>query len=100
MTDLARGRQEETGSAILRNDTCSSRCLPPVRFTMKFTFEKEWLLKIICGRSAIIRANSPIRQSMRNLVLFFVLAAAVFAQALPPGVRKGSSIEGITEYTF
>jgi zinc protease len=32
--------------------------------------------------------------------MLFVLAAAAFAQALPPGVQKGSSIEGITEYTF
>src|SRR5437870_2409838 len=28
------------------------------------------------------------------------LAAAAFAQALPPGVSKGDSVEGITEYAY
>src|SRR5205085_8061513 len=40
----------------------------------------------------------PRRQCMRILVSCFVRAIAVFAQASPPGVQKGSSIEGITEY--
>jgi zinc protease len=29
-----------------------------------------------------------------------ILAAATFAQTLPPGVQKGASIEGITEYAY
>src|SRR5947208_7000515 len=37
---------------------------------------------------------------MRVCVLLLALAVAVFGQAMPPGVQKGSSIEGITEYTF
>src|SRR5690242_13397255 len=37
---------------------------------------------------------------MRLFVLCVVLAVVAFAQALPPGVQKGASIEGITEYTF
>src|SRR5436853_4667354 len=37
---------------------------------------------------------------MRFFALCVVLAVAAFAQALPPGVQKGASIEGITEYTF
>src|SRR4051812_15355433 len=28
------------------------------------------------------------------------LAISAFAQTLPPGVKKGASVEGITEYTF
>src|SRR5438128_1357796 len=34
------------------------------------------------------------------LHLFLLLAVAASAQTLPNGVRKGTSIEGITEYTF
>src|SRR5437868_15353624 len=37
---------------------------------------------------------------MRFFALCVVLAVAAFAQALPPGVQKGASIVGITEYTF
>jgi len=37
---------------------------------------------------------------MRIFVLCLLLAVIGFAQALPPGVQKGASIEGITEYTF
>jgi zinc protease len=31
---------------------------------------------------------------------FIVLGAAILAQTLPPGVQKGASIEGITDYAF
>src|SRR5437763_10562211 len=37
---------------------------------------------------------------MRVCVLLLALAVAVFGQAMPRGVQKGVSIEGITEYTL
>src|SRR5256885_15623533 len=36
---------------------------------------------------------------MRNKVIFLIPVIAL-AQSLPDGVRKGASVEGITEYTF
>src|SRR4051794_18199107 len=34
------------------------------------------------------------------LVIALCAAGAAFSQSLPPGVMKGASLEGITEYTF
>src|SRR5579871_4138991 len=54
--------------------------------------------------TAIIRSIRPQRLSMRNrtfcLAITVSLACAGFSQPLPSGVRKGDSIEGITEYRF
>ncbi len=37
---------------------------------------------------------------MRHRAWFVCLAVSAFAQGLPNAVRKGASLEGITEYTF
>src|SRR5215469_325966 len=33
-------------------------------------------------------------------LIALTVAASLFSQVLPPGVQKGASVEGITEYTF
>src|SRR5262249_40056793 len=35
-----------------------------------------------------------------RLAVILLLSLGAFAQTLPPGIQKGASVEGITEYTF
>src|ERR1044071_509083 len=52
------------------------------------------------NRHSQIQRSKAMFRSLVTIILVLVMSGMLAAQTLPPGVQKGSSMAGITEYTY